>query len=586
MSKSKVKLLKNPYGESAYENLKKNGRAFVDKSLIIKELDSNTSLYPVLLRPRRFGKTTFVQMLKCFYDFSYSDRYDEIFSDTSIYNENLESHNNYHVLNFNFSGISGLKEDDLLRDFIVAIDCGISDFIARYPDFGFISSEISQKSPSAIFKSFINAYKRYPRKKSLYVMIDEYDNFANNVLSKDIALFQTITSTGGFLKDFYAAIKEGTETCIAKTFITGVSSVSLDSLTSGFNIALNVTSAACLNEYAGFTEAELTSLLPKLVDIEKLGIGVGDVIARMKPVYDGYCFSRKAINTVFNSSMCLYYLNQMQSFGEFLPPEDYMDPASDHDASKLKQLFSIAEDDTAEEIIDTYLDGDTFLIKNLSENINLNKSAKYSREQLLSTLYYLGYLTIDKKISRSDRLALKVPNLYMSKLFGQCVSDLRLKSCSAFTQCDLDISSLLNVSDDISSFADSCTGFLSHICSNQVLSHMSEMALNLTMYTKLHSMRGVFVEMQKSLHIHGDGERFADLVITVNDGKDDECSYLLELKYLPKSKFTETAAANLIREASRQAIRYKSASDFFDRKVKAYAMLFVGPQCVHCQMLD
>ena len=96
---------------------------------------------------------------------------------------------------------------------------------------------------------------------------------------------------------------------IAKTFITGVSSVSLDSLTSGFNIARNVTDKACFNEYAGFTEDELNILIPKLVDVEKLGVSTKDIIERMKPVYDGYCFSAEADKTVYNSSMCLYYLD-------------------------------------------------------------------------------------------------------------------------------------------------------------------------------------------------------------------------------------------------------------------------------------
>ncbi len=123
----------------------------------------------------------------------------------------------------------------------------------------------------------------------------------------------------------------------------GVSSVFLDSLTSGFNISRNVTSRACFNEFAGFTEAELAELIPPLVDLRQLGLSREDVITRMKPVYDGYCFSLETGQTVFNSSMCLYYLDEMRIKGRFLPPEDVMDPASDHDGSKLRQLFDIAQ---------------------------------------------------------------------------------------------------------------------------------------------------------------------------------------------------------------------------------------------------
>jgi hypothetical protein len=583
MIENKTELLNNPYGQVSYETFRNAGLAFADKSGLIESLDNHKMTpYPVLLRPRRFGKSTFIQMLKCFYDISYKDRYEEIFSKTDIYKKDLQSHNSFHVINFNFSGVSGVKEDTLIRSFIIAVNSGINDFMVRYPDFVFNPTDAEKETPSSFIKSFIDAYKRYTSKKSLYLMVDEYDNFANSILSQDLELFKAITGTGGFLKDFYAAIKEGAETCIAKTFITGVSSVSLDSLTSGFNISLNVTSDKCFNEYAGFTEDELEKLIPQLVDIEELGVSVDEIIARMKPVYDGYCFSRLAKNTLYNSSMCLYYLNRMQKEHEFLAPEDYMDPASDHDGSKLKRLFEIAEEKLADRIIDTYLAGRSFSVKSLAENINLNKKDKYSEVQLLSMLYYLGYLTIDPKLSDSSKLSLKIPNLFMSRLFAQCTVDLRLKPNSLFKDEVLDISSLLEVNDDISSFAKSCTEFLSTIFTNQVLSHMSEMALNLVLHAKLDSMFGVFVEMQKSLRIVGKGEKYADLVITVNDGTEDECIYLMELKYAAKKDASEAKLETLKKEAVEQVNIYKTAIEFKDKPVKAYAMVFVGSECVYC----
>jgi len=594
MSEDKVELLSTPYGEVAYETFRELGRAFVDKSSVIKDLeDSKTPLYPVLLRPRRFGKSTFVQMLKCFYDISYKDRYEEIFNGKNIYTANLSSHNTYHVINFDFSMVNSQSNTSMLNSFFSAVATGIDDFMIRYPDFVFDYSELDKSDSVTLFNNFASAYSKYAKNcftkgsiGRLYVMIDEYDNFANQILSQNIKLFRTITGDNGFLKAFYAAIKAAAANanCIAKTFITGVSSVSLDSLTSGFNISRNVTSRACFNEYAGFTEAELAKLIPQLIDLKQLGISADEVVARMKPVYDGYCFSQEAKQTVFNSSMCLYYLDEMRIKGRFLPPEDYLDPASDHDGSKLQQLFAIAEDGLADEIIGIYLSGDRFLLKELAENINLNKDAKYNRIQLLSMLYYLGYLTIDTNPAPNDKLPLKIPNLFMSKLFAQCTADMRLKPSKVFNDSILDISPLQNLEDDISTFATSCTEFLSSIFTNQVLTHMSEMALNLTLFTKLDSMRGVFVEMQKSLRLVGEGEKFADLVITVNEDKINECTYLIELKYVTKTDASDSKIQSLIKEASEQVAKYKSALEFRDRQVKAYSMIFVGSNCIHCQM--
>ncbi|MBQ8708275.1 MAG: AAA family ATPase [Succinivibrionaceae bacterium] len=588
MQESAVKLLGNPYGEAIYENFKSNNRAFADKSLIIESLEqTDMPRYPVLLRPRRFGKSTFVQMLKCFYDISYKERYRKIFFKTAIYSKKLNSHNSYHVLNFDFSRVGTQSAEAVRCSFFSAVALGIDNFMRRYPDFEFSYDGLNKSDSVTLFNNFVSAYLRYSDQGRLYVMIDEYDNFANQILSHDSNLFKRITGDGGFLKDFYAAIKAsaGDGGCIARTFITGVSSVSLDSLTSGFNIARNVTARECFNNYAGFTEDELRALIPQLVDITRLGVDVSEILAKMKPVYDGYCFSRFAKNTVYNSSMCLYYLDEMRLANEFLSPEQYTDPASDHDGSKLRQLFTIAEDGLADVVIDTYLSGNDFFVSNLAENINLNESEIYDRTQLLSMLYYLGYLTIDPERSSKDGLALKIPNIFMSKLFARCVSEMRFRSNVAFTRRSLDITPLLKASDDISTFVSSCTDFLTGIFSNQVLSHMNEMALNLALFAKLESLEGLLVELQKSLMVPGEGEKYADLVITANHRRSKECIYIIELKYVAKNETSAAKIEKLRREAARQLRAYRSALEFKGRNVKSYPMIFSGSGCVYCRKL-
>ena len=590
MSETTVTLLNNPYGQVTFDLFRQKNKAFVDKSLMIEYLDDDSmSLYPVLLRPRRFGKSTFVRMLKCYYDISFKDRYEELFSGTKIYDLNLPTHNSYHVINFDFSAVSTGNLNKLLTSFFVVVSRGIKDFILRYPDFVFDYSALDKTDAATLFNEFAIAYKDYSESQKLYVMIDEYDNFANEILSKDLELFLKITSKDGFLKTFYATIKSLTTDTVAKTFITGVSSVSLDSLTSGFNIARNVTDRACFNEYAGFTEDELVILIPKLVDVEKLGVPPKEIISRMKPVYDGYCFSAEADKTVYNSSMCLYYLDMVREKGVFLNPEDYLDPACDQDGYKLEQLFSLADKETVDKIIDRYLQGEPFNLLKLSENINLNQVRNYSREQLLSMLYYLGYLTVNRNSTLDSGISLVIPNQFMSKLFANCTIKLRFNENAVFSSQKLDISEMMALADDLSSFASSCTEFLSLIMSNQVLVHMKEMALNLVLYAKLEELSkdDFEVRLQKSLRVVGEGEKFADLVVTVNKGTLNECIYLIELKYLNKTeasdKSGESSLKNAIMDAKEQVLKYKSALDFKDKNVKAYAMVFAGPDCVYCQ---
>ena len=602
MTDSKVTLLNNPYGKAAFGIIRTENNAYADKTEFIKLLDNDSMTpYPVLLRPRRFGKSTFVQMLKCFYDIALKKQYRKLFSGTAVYAAKLPSHNSYHVINFDFSRIFGLDMETLVGEFKNAIIKSIAEFKSRYPDFVFNVDK--GQTPAGIITSFFTAYIQYPQKQSLYVMIDEYDNFANEILSRDLELFKAITSAGGFLKSFYSAIKEATAdtdvnakaACVAKTFITGVSSVSLDSLTSGFNISRNITSYAIFNDYAGFTENELRELIPKLVDVNELGVSTDEIIAGMKPVYDGYCFNRNAGNTVYNSSMCLYYLDEMRQQGCILDPGNYPDPASDQDGTKLLQLFDIAEKGLTDNIISSYLKNESFFLTKLAESINLNKTEKYSRDQLLSMMYYLGYLTVDPEKSTPDRLILRIPNRFMARLFNECTVKLRFNTSHVYTDPELDVSALLNTEDNISSFSDSCTEFLTGISACQVLPQLNEMSVNLVLSAKLKTIAGIYVEFQKPLHISGECEKFADLAVTVNAAKDNECVYLFELKYRTKKESREEekkkprtdpekSLESIKKQAAKQVLLYRSASEFRDKEVKAYIMIFEGPKCVCCEL--
>ncbi len=198
MTESTVKLLNNPYGDSSFDLFRQDELAFADKSLIIKYLDDkSTSKYPVLLRPRRFGKSTFVRMLKCYYDISYQSRYEELFSGTKIYEENLATHNSYHVIDFDFSRVNTDNYDTLVDSFFSVVILGIDNFKRRYQDFKFDYSKLNPKDSVTLFNYFTNAYLNFFNSKKLYVMIDEYDKFANELLEKDLELFLSITGKSG-----------------------------------------------------------------------------------------------------------------------------------------------------------------------------------------------------------------------------------------------------------------------------------------------------------------------------------------------------------------------------------------------------
>ena len=572
-----------PYGDSSFETFNKENAAFVDKTVFIEVIDHLDTKYPVLLRPRRFGKTTFVQMLLCFYDISFKDKYNEIFKGTNIIGKNLPTHNTYHVINFDFSGVSGDNSKDLISNFNHKLAEAFTNFNRRYTDFNF-NCEQEELSPSAFIGKFFSHYEMYAKAKNLYILIDEYDNFANDVLSNNRDLFKTITQSNGFLKDFYKTIKTFTNTVVAKTFITGVSSVSLDSLTSGFNIAKNVTCHPKLNEFAGFTKDELIGLIEKLVDTKALNTTAEVLAENMRKAYNGYAFSQIAKNTLFNASMCLNYISYIDTYQTLANPENIVDIACAYDASKIADIFKYSQEYILNEIIDDYYNDNEFVIDKLSESINLNLIENYDKTTVLSLLYYLGYLTISP-CDDLDEVHLVCPNRIMKKVFRQCFTYALVNETTEEAKLSFNLENIIQGNTDIKDFMDSVEKYLSLRITHQHLLHMSEAYIVGLISTKLESSTNKKYKSKDEFEITVPhvGRKFVDLVI---DNKKGTC-YLFEFKFYSKTKAQQhpNILQDKIAEATAQINCYKTAVEFEGKTVYSYIAIFESVNCVHFEQV-
>ena len=569
----------NPYGSANFNSFNEDKVAFVDKTNFIEVIDKLDTKYPILLRPRRFGKTTFVQMLDYFYDISKKDQYDEVFRGTKIIEKNLPSHNTYHVLNLEFSEIYGNTSAQLVEGFTSNIIDSITDFIDRYPEVKFEVDEYKNKTPSALINAFFTSCKiAFKGKQDLYVIIDEYDNFANEILSKNRDLFKEITNANGFLKAFYKAIKKHTTKVIAKTFITGVSSVSLDSLTSGFNIAKNVTCHPKLNEFAGFTKDELIGLIEKLVDTKALNTTAEVLAENMRKAYNGYAFNRKAKNTLFNSSMCLNYLDAIETEGELLNPEDIVDTACGYDTSKIADIFKYSQEYILNEIIDDYYTKNEFVIGKLAESINLNLIENYDKDTVLSLMYYLGYLTI-KPCNILNEVHLVCPNKIMKNVFRKCFTQALVNETTDEKALKFDVKNIKLGLADIQDFMDSVQQYFLLRTTHQHLLHMSEAYLVGVIKAKLESEPTLASFEEQAIHVPNQGEKFVDLLI---DNKKGTC-YLFEFKFYSKNNTLKhpNILQEKIAEATAQINSYKTAVEFKGKIVYSYIVIFEAANLVH-----
>jgi len=377
---------KIPYGISDYQVIQDENYLYVDKTRFIEELEYLSTKYPVFLRPRRFGKTLLVSTLQYYYDKNFADEFDTLFGDTYIGTHKTALANSYYVMRFDFSKLDAGSEEMLKKSFYRSVRVILKDFDAYY-GLDISIEDNSDYNSADLLDGFLREANQIIGRK-LYIMIDEYDHFANSILSNR-QVFTKITSKEGFVRSFYEVFKTHTSgSCIDRIFITGVTSLTLDSLTSGFNIAKNVSMFPELNEMTGFTSEETKYLLKEADVTNKENIeGTMEILTEN---YNGYRFHKSIENKVFNSNMVLYFLDEYQRAKGL--PDQLTDPNMTSDYQKLTAMFDLFDDEETKQTILEQIMSNERLETDIITNFDF--SLHFGKEDFLSLLFYLGLLTI------------------------------------------------------------------------------------------------------------------------------------------------------------------------------------------------
>ncbi|MBR6866978.1 MAG: AAA family ATPase [Prevotella sp.] len=397
-----------PYGMQNWEDVRLDNCYYVDKTRFIAEIEAS-NMYFFFIRPRRFGKSLLMNMLRQYYDVRKADLFERLFGDLWIGQHPTPTHNKYLVLYLNFSMVSGGIEgyEESLNSHV---QIHTDDFCHRYADL--LPPEtlegLKEKKSARAMIDYISAMARRTGQQ-IYLFIDEYDHFTNAILadpSTETAYKLQTHGTGAF-REFFNALKGGSDSAIKRLFITGVSPVTMDDLTSGFNIGTNYTTQPQFNAMVGFTEQEVRDMLDYYRQYYTFNHTTDELIEVMKPWYDNYCFAPECLDEspLYNSDMVLYFVdNYIRRKGEL--PEKMLDANIRTDYSKLRML--IRKDRGFEQ---SSAQGDTFLGKNASiiqhivETGTITADLKYhfpsesitDPDNFVSLLYYFGMLTIAGK---------------------------------------------------------------------------------------------------------------------------------------------------------------------------------------------
>lgn len=558
-------LKKNPLGLADFRDLLRDNYAYADKTRFIEAVDSIN--FPFIVRPRRFGKSMFTTMLQAYYDKAAADEFNSNFAGTYIAQHKTASANQFYVLRLEFSGLG--SSDDLQDVFQQSLVSKLTAFFETYPHPR--QTEIlcgKFASPAVLIERFFTVLGA-PYRKKLCLIIDEYDQFANAVLSQDVDEFRRITSAKGFLKDFYAKIKEATSGPVARIFITGVTSISLDSMTSGFSIAKNVTTRSAFASLFGFTAAELRELIPQLIDLNSYGRTLDEVFARMRDWYNGYRFSRESQETVFNASMCLYYLDYIRD--ENKEPAEMLDPAFSQDLTKITGILNLGDTGLVRNIVEKALRHEPIAFGNGTlKLLNLNDHAGFSEEELLSAMFYLGYLTY----ADTTEPALVVPNRAVSIQFFEYY----LKSILQAVRYDFTADRFHEAFSALA--AGNPQPFFAVVCDRFTDESGLHTHLHLTESDFQTLLQAAFLftnrfEVRREVEVSGRHPGYIDLLVTPTDARDT--AYLIELKHLRRKDVTEARIEETLQNARLQAARYaESPSIATIPNLKRVTAVFVG----------
>ena len=397
-----------PYGMMNFEAIIDDDCYYVDKTPYIEKIERANKFF-FYIRPRRFGKSLTISMLEHYYDINEADKFEHLYGKLYIGQHPTPERNKYLVIKLNFAVVNAE-----LHNYKSGLDdhCRIAfnyfcDVYAQYLPAG-IKEGMNELDGAAKQLNYLcNECKKTNAK--IYLFIDEYDHFTNKILAEPDCLdtYRKETHGEGYLRTFFDTIKAGTDSTIARVFVTGVSPVTLDDLTSGFNIGSNYTLSAQFNEMTGFTEQEVRDMLTYYSTQFEYNHTIDELIAIMKPWYDNYCFASKKFGkvTMYNSNMVLYFIDNYVN-NDCEVPDSMIDDNIRTDYNKLRMLIRH----------DKEFAHDASIIQQLVKQGYITGALKtgFPAEQIgnpdnfVSLLFYFGMITIDGTLEGKTKFI--IPN--------------------------------------------------------------------------------------------------------------------------------------------------------------------------------
>jgi len=563
---------KIPYGISNYESLRTENYVYVDKTRFIEQIENEPTKYHFLIRPRKFGKSLFLSTLRHYYDVCSADKFDVLFGDLYIGKNPTPKRNSLFIMKFSFSGLDTSSVEKFQVSFTGAIRGSIQSFLTEHR---FIIKDYEALKKEAWTINNVRDYIEFAFDiiesfgTKAYIIIDEYDHFANDLIAQGTNLsleqYKQLIWANGVVRDFYETLKDNTETVIDKIFITGVTPIMLDDVTSGFNISNNLSVDVRYNEMLGFTEEEVEFL------IDECGIDREKIVHNIKFLYNGYLFNIDGENKVYNSAMILFFLYKVLIAGE---KAEIIDDNLKTDYGRIRNLITQFENKS--------------VLKELSNNVEIQASIikKFSilhlheHKNFLSLLFYMGMVTISKN-ETTGIASLKIPNYTVKTNYWEYIERFINEEIPANTRLPYhpvkfyEFLGKLALEHNPRPFLDFINGNFVDILSNRDLIKFNEKDIKILMMTLI--FQSDFYLPISEFETSGG---YCDIYLQRRNSlyPKIETDWVWEIKYIKQSDSeNEQLIAEKKMEAITQLQRYKNSTVFKDRTdVRFLAVVFIG----------
>ena len=550
--------LKMPYGISNYEKIVNDGYYYVDKTMYLEKLENMPETSIMFLRPRKFGKTLFTSVIENYYDKLKADKFETLYGNTYIGKNPTKLKNSYCILRFNFSGIDTSSEEATIKGFKNSTIESIKLFIGNYGiDFYINESQDAEEILNSLFTAFLLQKKN----EKIYVIIDEYDHFANELLGFNPEQFRALVSKNGKVRKWYEILKKGTETVVDRIFITGVAPITLDSLTSGFNIGTDITQDVDFNDMMGFIQNELIEILNNQ-EISKEE--QERILPIMKENYDGYKFSLEAKNQIYNSNMCLFFLSKYIRLGEI--PDDLIDMNIASDYSKIGKMLDLCKGENRAEILRKTVQGEPIVNTIVKK---FNPAIEFTEIDIISMLYYLGYLTISGELVGIPKLI--IPNKVMKEIYASYFMQLIDKEAEFRIDSSTNQEILIQLAQEgrIDKIVEVLKIYLNNL-SNRDLIKFDEKYIKLIFYCIAMNIKSYSVKSEMEVN-----RNYPDILLVPRDRKKGYKAIMVEFKYLKKGETAKLEDKQ--KEAREQIERYSEFDDIKDIEgLRKYTIVVAG----------